>query len=858
MHRSRLLTVVIALCVFTRPTSVLPAPTPPSSQDANGQWLVAPRSFPKERYGSASTYDPVRKRMWMFGGRSSSVSLSDLWFRSLAGPATWTQVDTEGPGPVPMAGASLVYDLAQDRLILFGGETARQDSLWALVNLDGEPTWSQLITTGTPPGQGLLGPASIYDPVRNRILEFGGGAPLPAYNDVWSLDLTTPTPAWSLLTTVGGPPSPREFMPAIYDSAADRMVVFGGMTTTSAFTPSAETWTLSLAGTPTWTAQSPAGPLPTARAWHAASYDPVHERMIVVGGNDLDNDFGDVWSLDLTGTMAWTPGLDGVTAIPPREQQAQVFDADSNRVVLFGGQGANTDLGDDIAFGVAGLVRTPGLPYPRFGQRGSYDPIHHDMIVFGGGYGGGSPGQSNSTLALHLDPHVSWREITPVGPLPPGRLNHVQAFDPTGQRLIIYGGGIDYPDFQPPLGDVWQLDLGDPPSWTPLSPGGAIQPGARDFCTAAFDPVRRRLMVFGGRDASGQLPQDFWALSLGGSVAWNLINLGNGPVGRYGASMVYDSRRDRMIMFGGALSGSSFLGDLEAYDLDSTGVSGWNTLSAIGAPPSARYVHEAMYDSVRDRMVLFGGFDGAWRSDVWELALGGASPTWTQLTPAGPLPTMHLALGSIYDPVFDRMVAYGALSPGSAEDTWELAWTGIPTPALASLVDENTGSGTAHLTWFTPDGAGVNATVERTSQGDPWSSVASIVSNGSGLLSYEDHVGTGGRYGYRLAIGAEQTLTEVTWVDVPAPGGGLALARVRPNPSRGGPVLEFRLGSGATAEVTVFDVRGRRVFAKDVTALGPGAHMLDLRGELVSRAGVYLAVLRQGGRSSTRKFALLP
>src|SRR5262249_21973435 len=52
-------------------------------------------------------------------------------------------------------------------------------------------------------------------------------------------------------------------------------------------------------------------------------------------------------------------------------------------------------------------------------------------------------------------------------------------------------------------------------------------------------------------------------------------------------------------------------------------------------PPTTREGHSAIYDPVRDRMVVFGGFGGGFyfnhlTNDVWALSLTGR-PTWTQL-----------------------------------------------------------------------------------------------------------------------------------------------------------------------------------------------------------------------------------
>ena len=90
-------------------------------------------------------------------------------------------------------------------------------------------------------------------------------------------------------------------------------------------------------------------------------------------------------------------------------------------------------------------------------------------------------------------------------------------------------------------------------------------------------------------------------------------------------------------------------------------------------PPSARYFHTAIYDPVRDRMVVFGGYDGALRNDVWALSLSG-SPAWSALAPAGILPSARYLHTAFYDPVRDRMVVFGGRDGTSRKnDVWALS-----------------------------------------------------------------------------------------------------------------------------------------------------------------------------------------
>lgn len=69
--------------------------------------------------------------------------------------------------------------------------------------------------------------SAVYDSPRQRMLIFGGGANYPIGNELWSLTLTG-APTWSLLAPSGLPPWERQLAGAVYDPVRDRMLVYGG------------------------------------------------------------------------------------------------------------------------------------------------------------------------------------------------------------------------------------------------------------------------------------------------------------------------------------------------------------------------------------------------------------------------------------------------------------------------------------------------------------------------------------------------------------------------------------------------------------------------------------------------------
>jgi hypothetical protein len=264
-------------------------------------------------------------------------------------------------------------------------------------------------------------------------------------------------------------------------------------------------------------------------------------------------------------------------------------------------------------------------------------------------------------------------------PLGPTRHSHSAVYDPVRDRILVFGGYLGFP-----LNDVWALSLAGSPAWTQLTPSGTL-PSARNQHSAIYDSVRDRMVVFGGYDNSGRR-NDVWALSLAGTPAWTqLTPSGTPPNARFRHRAIYDPVRDRMVVFGG-YDGSFTLNNDWALSLADP--LAWTELTPLGTLPSARYFHSAIYDPVRDCMVVFGGYSGSRLNDVWALSLAG-TPAWIELTPSGTLPIARYFHSAIYDPVRDRMVVFGGHAGSYLNDVWALGWgstTAVDEPEAPPLL----------------------------------------------------------------------------------------------------------------------------------------------------------------------------
>jgi len=332
---------------------------------------------------------------------------------------------------------------------------------------------------------------------------------------------------------------------------------------------------------------------PPPRRGHSAVYVPSSDRMIVFGGQSGSGQvMRDVWALThasgISEAPIWVELHPTGTQPASRKGHSAVYDAFNNRMIMYGGETDSLAYFSDIWV----LTHADGS--------------------------GGTP---------------EWIEL-PSFPGPAPASGHAIGYNPTHNRMVASQGG-QY--CWAPEGDMWVLDhangLGTSAGWTNFSIPGT-PPSPRHDAVFAYDPNGNRLIVYGGRTPCSSVLSDAFVLSNADgapdvSSAWNSLGAGASPVfpGLYGAPGGYDPLFDRLVVFGGMKADGTTFSSGVFLLADTRSMAGWADLPLPVTRPGARAFHSMVYSPSSKRWIVFGGdANGTLTNDVWALELDGDAP----------------------------------------------------------------------------------------------------------------------------------------------------------------------------------------------------------------------------------------
>lgn len=283
-----------------------------------------------------------------------------------------------------------------------------------------------------------------------------------------------------------------------------------------------------------WTNLTPAS-APAGRVFPAVAYDSESDRIILFGGatgiTGVDSD--ETWAYDLH-SNTWTAMVSSDTWPSGLSKHAMAYDAQSDRVILFGAGYAYTyayDFNTDEWTAMNPATKPGG----RWGHAMVYDAESDLTILFGGT---GDP-FSNETWAYDYETDA-WTMMAPSLSWPSGRTEHAMAYDSESDRLILFGGWANAAN-----DETWAYDL-NTNRWASMDP--PVGPSARSGHAMAYDAQADRVVLFGG--AAEVSNDETWAYDYNTNT-WTQMNSLAPPSARYGHAKAYDLESKRTVLFGG-------------------------------------------------------------------------------------------------------------------------------------------------------------------------------------------------------------------------------------------------------------------------------------------------------------------
>lgn len=597
------------------------------------------------RFSAGAAFDEAHASMVTFGGAydfSPSLLTSGSETCVLGDRGFTCPPLGAADHPQPLTQVQTAYDPIRRKVVLFGGQAfggaANETWTW-----DGA-RWHHAPTLTGPPGR--TSAAMYWDPDRGSVMLFGGRGNAGVLNDLWSWD----GGAWSEIATATRPP-PRSHAAVAYHRGKKQLVVVGG--SSDRFTSVVDdAWIFD--GT-TWA--SVTGPRPPPRWGAKAVYDAARDVVLFFGGEEeFGGERNDAWTWD---GAAWS---ELPSPRPPaRSHFHMVYDEERRRVVVYGGSSATVEIDDTWTWDGAAWseVTTAARPPARADADAVWDPARKRLVVSGGERAGGALDDT------WFWDGTSWSEL-PRFTAPSPRQRAFTAYDEERQRLVVFGGTGPSDAL---LADTWTWDGA---RWERKTP--ATSPSARTEGSAVWDPIRKVVVLFGGFTASGPSNESFaW-----NGITWTPIP-GPRPPARLASSMTFDRARGKVLLVGGI---QRYNGDGSPVVLDDSWTydgTGWTAVT--GTRPPARFRGGLVDDPRRARVVLFGGQftsgnDGT-RGDTW--LYDGAG--WTAVLGAGPSPRSGMQMA------FDgeRTVLFGGLTIAGGlerffDDTYTFdgaAWTAV-------------------------------------------------------------------------------------------------------------------------------------------------------------------------------------
>ncbi|MFQ5456496.1 MAG: kelch repeat-containing protein [Nitrospirota bacterium] len=206
-----------------------------------------------------------------------------------------------------------------------------------------------------------------------------------------------------------------------------------------------------------------------------------------------------------------------------------------------------------------------------------------------------------------------------------------------------------------------------------------VHPEKRYDHAMVYDSKQDIIVLFGGSDEENKLG-DTWVYNLF-TDEWTKMNSSTSPPARQSHAMVYDDINEKVILYGGYGSGNKILQDIWTYDFITDE---WIEISGSSLPEE-RIASSFIYNSSDGVSLLFGGINfSGYLGDTWIYDL--ASDKWEEYK-VYPFPSPREYAMMAYSPSDNIAILFGGNASGnSLNDIWKF---NIETKMWDALVPSN-------------------------------------------------------------------------------------------------------------------------------------------------------------------------
>lgn len=170
----------------------------------------------------SSLFDPVRGRVFAYGGTTGSTYLDQMW--------EWdgtNLVRIQAIGAPPRRSASLAYDTRRGKVWMFGGESRQNvfmDETWEFDSATRQ--WTRHVPPNSPSARAQA--VMMYDTHRDRVILLGGATRSSWTADAWEWDPAAPGGGTWTPIQVGTGPNLGRWTIGCYHEPTRRATVFSG------------------------------------------------------------------------------------------------------------------------------------------------------------------------------------------------------------------------------------------------------------------------------------------------------------------------------------------------------------------------------------------------------------------------------------------------------------------------------------------------------------------------------------------------------------------------------------------------------------------------------------------------------